>query len=387
MENLLSLKEKGSELLHKGDLEGAVEAFTEAIGDLEVKNDTEALIKSICLLNRSNIRLMQKNFGDAFEDAAFAVYLFKIRRPNFEISQITAEPDQMVSMYAIAEQRKAEIYEQIDDIPNAIESYTLYGALTQSDPVPEMSGVFAKLGFPNIDRADKDLEIFTRIYSSLSSEAKILTTLGEIISFFQDNEPSEEQIKKIRDSGCALFMFGLMHLFIEKKFVILACLCIARHLSDFNIGEVYEGIVVVRSVVDHYLEDKDVMGLILKYLKNVPENVLGSIEIEDFLVPIMKALHLQITPEESDAGFWLLFRLIKTKDDFDEARKNLVIDEIFKKATKSSFGISNVLTISFSLDVYFFLIAWNLDVTAERTERWILLTMDLRSDCVHPTSF
>ena len=111
MENLLALKEKGSELLHKGDLEGAVEAFTEAIGDLEVKNDTEALIKSICLLNRSNIRLMQKNFGDAFEDAAFAVYLFKIRRPNFEISQITAEPDQMVSMYAIAEQCKAEIYE------------------------------------------------------------------------------------------------------------------------------------------------------------------------------------------------------------------------------------------------------------------------------------
>ena len=336
MEEKLTLKEEGTKLMHEGKYEEAVKLFNDAIGEIDAESDEEALFKSVCLLNRSNCRIFMNNLGDAFEDASLVVYLFKIRQPKFSILNPENAPKKLISIYALAEQRKAEIYESINDLTNAIQAYYLYSRLTNTNLKDLLHGVYSKLGFPDLDENDKDLAPYAKFYTTIVSEGQVLETLSNIITLFQESIFTDDYLKKIIENGCFMFFFGVLYLFIDHEVVVQAVLFILKNFAELGVLEIYDGIVVVRSVIDHYATNKEIIGLLLLYLKLAPDEVINKLEINDFIVPVMKLINLDLSPEESDAGFWILFRSIKSKDNFNEARKNGVIDSIIIKATKSS---------------------------------------------------
>lgn len=348
MNEILDLKDSGTAKLHAGDLEGAEQDFTKAIGTEDPENDDEAIVKAVCLLNRSNVRLMMNKTGDAFEDASFAVYMFKIRRPKFKLSDQFDPKDPLITIYSVAEQRKAEIYESIGDLKSAIQSYTIYGILTHSDPTSLMSGIFGKLGFPKLEENDPELEIFSRIYKSLSSEARILTVLNDLLTIVQE-EPTESFVKKVQSTGCYLFLFGIIHLFIDCPVVLQACLCIARNMVELGISEIFEGLIVLRNIIEHYQTNDEMMGALLRLLKLAPDVIISQLEVEDFIRPLMKMLTLKLTPEENDAVFYLLFRAIKIPDSYEAAKELKVIDAIYALATKSSVILLSKLCCNDSL--------------------------------------
>ena len=338
MEEKFYLKDEGTKLMHEGKYEDAIKSFTAAIGEIEADSDDEALFKSVCLLNRSNCRILMNNLGDAFEDASLVVYLFKIRQPKFSILNPENSPKNLLSIYALAEQRKAEIYESINDLHNAIQAYSLYAKLSNINIKDCLHGIYSKLGFPNIESSDDELSPYMKFYDAITSEGKVLEALGNIISLFQDNSQifTDDYLNKFIENGCFMFFFGILYLFIDHNVVVQAVLFILKSFAELGIQEIYDGLPVIRSIIDHYATNKDIIGQLFIYLKYAPDSAIDKLEINDFLVPLMKLIKLDLSPEESDAGFWILFRAIKSKDNYAEARKNGVIDSIFVKATKSS---------------------------------------------------
>ncbi|EAY05715.1 hypothetical protein TVAG_100380 [Trichomonas vaginalis G3] len=335
MNDALDLRDSGLNKMHASDYSGAIEDFTKAIGTDDPETDEEAVLKSICLLHRSTCNLMLNKVGDAFEDASYAVYMFKIRRPKFKLSDQFESSDPLITTYLLAEKTKAEIYQLIRDLKSSIQSYTIYGILSKSDPTSLMDGVYAKLGFPKIEGNDPELEIFTKIYSSLSTEKQILLVLSDIITVFQE-EVSPSFIEKVRSQGCYVFLFGITYLFIDCPVVLQACLCILRNMAELGISEIFDGLIVLRNIIEHYQTNNEMMGALLLLLKLAPDSAVQQFEIEDFVRPIMKMLTLKLTPEEYDAAFYLLFRSIKIPYNYKAASELKLIDAIIAIATKSS---------------------------------------------------
>ncbi|EAX94588.1 hypothetical protein TVAG_134950 [Trichomonas vaginalis G3] len=329
MEELIAKKESANSLMNSGDYDNAINEFTNIINLITPKNEDEAIIKSLCLLNRSICHIHKENLDDALGDAKLVIETSKIVRPNLDFTP----EDKFSGILALAELRIGQIYESKQETLLAMKSYTNSIHYNPKAGAQDcLFRVYGDLGLPMLDIQDPDLKFFSDLILEIPNEKGVVESISRILTFFEQSEIPESVLDKFADEGVYLIIFVVMQLYIEDPIIVTSLLIMARNLAEKGILDVFDGSPVVRNAIDHWKQNPDVIGSAIKFLSL---SVTSSISDDDFVEPMIDALDIEITRDEADMAFMLLFNLVHSEETDLFKGKNIV-EKIFKWKTNSS---------------------------------------------------
>ena len=70
--------------------------------------------------------------------------------------------------------------------------------------------------------------------------------------YLSEEDISDELIKKFNESGASRVLFGALQLYMDNEVIVVGCLSAARICAEKGIGDVFNGFMIIRLVMDHW---------------------------------------------------------------------------------------------------------------------------------------
>ena len=349
MEELIEKKEKANEEMTAGNYDEAISLYNEIISR-EVKNEDDAIISCLCLLNRSICKVHKEDLDGALEDAQMVEKTMKSVKPEISIDTLTNE-DKFTAILALAEFRIGQIYESKEEALLAMQHYTY--SIKLSPKIGGQQGllrIYGELDLPALDPEDKDLMIFSDLIRALPFENKVLLALTNILTFFEKEKIEDDILDKFADEGVYLLIYACMQLYIDEPVIVTTTIIILRKLAEIGILDVFTGLPVIKNALEHHHDNPEVLGTAIRFIslsiipvskqEHIPgEEIVGSgiksEEDEDFVPEIAHALEIDISSEEAETAFLLLFNMVH-KEEIQRLSDFHIINSIFKWKTNTS---------------------------------------------------
>lgn len=349
MEDYVKRKDSGIQKMNKSKWEQAIVDFNVVLDGLTPENDEQIVLKSICYLNRSMCHLFLKQDEKAFDDTTAVIKLYEQFRPESELAQLTPEKiqeDPLIPVLSLAYLRRGQAFEFRGALLDALQQYSVSCSLKLNDEAQQgMKHVLQCVGVPEIEQTDNDLKPFGIILLHLLNETNLTACLTQLMTYLQETELSDELVKKFNDTGVSRIVIGVLQLYIDNEIIAVGCLTSCRMLAEKGIADVFNGFLVIRHVLDNWKNNTIVIGNCIRFLQLIPEAYFEFMAKSDFIPPITEALKMEITPEECDASFYLLFKMAFNMQVLVQLVSDNILEVIFDKKTEAAFMLLSKIVL------------------------------------------
>ena len=349
MEDFIKIKNNGIKKMNKKRWDNAIDLFSKVIEEIPTNTDEEVVLKSTCLLNRSMCNLFKDKKEEALKDANAVITLYKEKRPDQDESKVVKEnvleKDNLIPVLSLAYIRRGQIFESQGAFLDALQEYSLSNALRVSEEAQNaMKRIMKNIGIPeDFEQTNEDLKPFAMILLYMLSELDLTAALTGLMHYLSEEDISDELIKKFNESGASRVVFGALQLYMDNEVIVVGCLSAARICAEKGIGDVFNGFMIIRLVMDHWKQNANVIGDALRFLRLSPAELIPYLARADFIPPVCAAMELPISDEEFEAVFFLLFHLGTTLPQLTQIVAEGVLDKIFEKKSDSSFMLLSKL--------------------------------------------
>jgi len=326
----------------------AIVDFSYVIDGLKPKNDEEAILKSVCLLNRSSCHLFINKNIEATEDANYTIELYNSIRPEEIQKQMTHEQimaDPLTVPLSLAYLKKGHVFEKEAKLLEALQEYSVSITLKIDGEGQEaIKNIFRKVGIPEIDQKDPELVLFSDLIIHFLSEVNVLTGITNILTHLIEGEVPEKLIAKYNDSGCARILYGLIQLYIDHEMIVVSAISALRVLAEKGCVDSFNGFPVIRLVMDHWKGSEHVIGDCLRFVRLSPQQLYPYYIKFDFISVVLEALKLNINEEEIEAAYFILGRLSMNRDLMVQIGSEGILDHILERKTKGGLILLSLLS-------------------------------------------
>ena len=338
MQKLERTKEKGLKKLKQKSWKEAISEFTHVIDALpQPQADAEAVLKCECLIGRSTCKLAQGNKEDSLKDADAVIELYKQLRPEDKMKDATPEQlaaDPLTTILARAYVRRGKVSEEAREFLNAFHEYAVGLVFDQKGEAQTATrDLLHKLSIPDLGQSDKDLQPFSVLLLAFCNEAELIVHLTSLLEYLQKTELSEELVKKFDSLQCQDLLYGLMQLYIENEFIVVATLAGIRMMGEKGVAHIFNGILVTRVAMITWSKSEKVMGEAIKLLRMSPPELYNVMGKADFIPLIVDALKLSLAEDEVESAFYIMFHVASHPSLLVQAAAEGVIDIILEKKT------------------------------------------------------
>lgn len=341
MEEFVRLKNDGLENLNHEKYNDAIKNFSEVIERAPTDTDEQTELKCVCLANRSMCHMANKELQKAFDDANAIIDLYKEKRPESEadvVQKDVLKNDPLIAVLAAAYLRRGQVFELNHKLLDALQEYSISGALKVDEQSQNaLKHVLSSVGIPEIEQTDEELRPFGVLLLHFLNEMELMAAITQLIDFLKETKLSEENIKKFNDTGASRILIGIMQLYMEREPIVVGCLVAARFCAEKGIQDVFNGFMVVRIVMDHWKQNKNIIGDSLSLMCLAPQALYPYMSKFDFIPIIISSFELELTNDEYDAAFYLLFSIGRTQPQLTQIVADGILDEIFSKRSDSAF--------------------------------------------------
>ncbi|OHS95091.1 hypothetical protein TRFO_38710 [Tritrichomonas foetus] len=350
MEEFVQLKNHGIEKMNKEQFEKAKIDFDEVINRIPTETDEQIVLKSICYLNLSMCNMLTKNLDEALNNANEVIKIYKEKRPETEADvaqtdKLTTDP--LIPVLSLAYLRRGQVFEVQARPLDALQEYSISSALKLSDENQKaMKHVLQSVGIPEIEQTDADLKPYGILLLHFLNEIELMAALTALIKYLKDTELSQELIKKFNESGASRILIGAMQLYIDREPIVVGCLSAMRVGAEKGVFDCFNGFMVVRVVMEHWKQNKNIIGDSLLLLRLAPSSLYPHMMRADFIPPVCAALELEgLTDDEIDSIFFLLYSLTQGEAQLTQVVSEGVLDQIFDRKSDASFMLLSKLII------------------------------------------
>ncbi|KAH0793751.1 hypothetical protein GPJ56_002303 [Histomonas meleagridis] len=349
MEAFTHHKNLGVTKMKQNKYQRAIEDFNKVINGLSPTNDEEALLKSVCLLNRSACYTQLQKYTEGLEDATNVIHLYNQVRPEEKQKAMTPEEvakDPLTPMLCLAYVRRGECFESQLEFLDAFHEYGKANMLIPNgEGQKALQSLLKKVNIPAIDQSDKDLQLFSLILLHFLNESDLITSLNNLIEYLKVSEISEDILKKINDTNCSNILYGIIQLYGDNQLLVDQSLICLQFLASKGIATVCNGYPIIRHVMTQWENDLNIIGDCLKLLRIAPFNLYKILSKENFIPLITESLKKKITDDEVEAAFFLLFQIANSPSLLVELAAEEIVDLIMEKKTKFSLLLLSKLSI------------------------------------------
>ncbi|KAK8894808.1 hypothetical protein M9Y10_023246 [Tritrichomonas musculus] len=347
MQEFIQLKNNGLEKMNKEQFTKAIPDFDEVIAKAPIDTDEQVILKCVCLANRSMCYIAKNELEKAFNDANSIIDIYKEKRPETEADVANSDKlttDPLIQVLALAYLRRGQIFECNGKLLDALQEYSISSALKITDESQKgIKHVLSTVGIPDLEQTDAELKPFGVILLHLLNEIELVAALAQLMTYLKEENLSQELVKKINETGAARVLIGAMQLYIEREPIVVGCLNSMRMCAEKGIQDVFNGFMVVRAVMNHWKENKNVIGDSLSLMMLAPPQLFQYMARGDFIPAVTAAFELEISEAEIDAAFFLLYSLSRTESQYTQIASEGILDIIFDKRTDASFMLLSKL--------------------------------------------
>lgn len=349
MQEFIQLKNNGLEKMSKDQFTKAITDFDEVIAKAPIDTDDQIILKCVCLANRSMCYIAKSDLEKAFNDANAIIDIYKEKRPETEADVATSDKlttDPLIQVLALAYLRRGQVFECTGKLLDALQEYSISSALKITDESQKaIKHVLSSVGIPEIEQTDNDLRPFGVLLLHFLNEIELVAALAQLMTYLKEENISQELIKKINDTGAARVLIGAMQLYIEREPIVVGCLTAMRMCAEKGIQDVFNGFMVVRAVMDHWKQNKNIIGDSLSLMMLAPPQLFQHMARADFIPAVTSALELELREDEIDAAFFLLYSLSRSEAQYTQIVAEGILDTIFDKKSDAAFMLLSKLLI------------------------------------------
>ena len=349
MEEFVRLKDHGIEKMNKSKFEQAKKDFLEVIQRIPTNTDEEIVLKCISYLNLSMCNMFTKKIDSALENANAVITLYKEKRPNTEAEVVkndTLQTDPLIPVLAMAYLRRGQVFELQGKLLDALQEYSISSSLKMDEEAQKgMKHVLQSVGIPEIEQTDDDLRPYGMLLLHFLNELELMAALTELMNYLKETTLSEELVKKFNESGASRILIGALQLYIEREPIVVGCLTAMRMGAEKGILDCFNGFMVIRVVMEHWKQNKNVIGDALLLLRLAPNQLFPYLTRADFIPPICAALELDLNEEEIDSVFFLLYSVSQTESQLTQITSEGILDQIFERKSDAAFMLLSKLLI------------------------------------------
>ena len=349
MEGFVKLKDEGLALMNEGKFKEAIRKFSEIISHIPSETDEQVVLKCVSLMNRSMCRLLTKRADKALTDANSIIEIYKEKRPDDEKTVATnpekVQNDPLIPVLAMAYLRRGQVFESRAEIYDALQEYALSCSLRMDEETQDaMKRIMRRIGIPEIEQTDEDLRPFGMLLLHFLNELNFLAAVTELMKYLQETNLSTELVQKFNETGVGRILIGALQVYMEKEMVVVGCLTALRMLAEKGVGDVFNGFPVIRVVLDKWKENKNVVGSGIRLISMAPPELAMHLARMDYITPVCDALEMELSDEEFEACFFVLFQLAQTVPIVTQIASENIVEKIFDKRSDSSFMLLTKLT-------------------------------------------
>lgn len=313
MEQLISIKDEGIKKMQDNNFEQAIANFTQIVEKLDPKTNEEAVLYMICLLNRSACHIQLQKYDDGINDANAVIKMYQKLRPEedqLKMNKEAIEKDPLTVPLSNAYVRRGQAMELQGKMLDALHEYAAASSLKMDgDGQIGMKSVLARLGVPEINQADPELQQFSMILVHLLSEVNILTAITNMLQFLTEGDVKESYIVKYNDTGCCRILYAVIQLYMDNEMIVTAAITALRLLAEKGAQDPFNGFLVLRVVAEHWKASKNVISDIMKFLAGAPLQLFPYLANADFIPVCIEALDFELENADFDNIFYVLFHL------------------------------------------------------------------------------
>lgn len=314
MDQFITLKNNGIKKMNAKKYNDAIRDFTKVIDELNPSKDEEAVLKGVCLLNRSLCHLSQDKFDEAISDANDIIQLYQSLRSEEKQKSMTPEEmkkDPLTGILSLAYVRRGEAYESQLQFLNAFHEYAASNLLLPGGEAQKyLRSLLLKLNVPEINQKDKDLQPFSILLLQFLNEGELSIALTSLTEYLANTTISPEVLKKIDEVKGVNILFAIMQLYGDNEYIVINCVLSSRLLTQKGIVSVWSGILVIKDIMIHWTKSEKVVGECLKFIYLCPPELYKFMINSDFLTPICSSFSLELQRDEFEYAYYLLYQLI-----------------------------------------------------------------------------
>lgn len=350
MENFIKLKTSGNKKMNSNKYAEAIKDFTQVIDNLNPTNNEEAILKGVCLLNRSSCNLMLNNEEAATTDANTVIALYQSLRSEEEQKAMSPEQmraDPLTDLLCRAYVRRGEACESQLQLLEAFHEYSKANMLNPCEEVQKsLKSLLRKLNIPEFNQKDPDLHFFALLLLHLLNESDLIASLTDLIQYLKESQMSEATKKRIDDSKCTNILFVLMQLYSQNEIIVISSIIAARLFTEKGIASIWNGILVLKQVIMEWEKNEKICGECLRFIYLTPPPLYQLLIEDDFFVQIADCLALNLQPEEFEFGCFILYQLLVKPSIIGYIINSTnVIPQILSHKTKGSLMLMSKLSI------------------------------------------
>jgi hypothetical protein len=349
MEEFTAAKDAALAAMNAENFAEASASFTHVIDHLPVENDESAVLKCVCLLDRSQCSLFLGEPDAALADANAVISLYKELRPQTEAEiaqhadQLTNDP--LIPILAHAYLHRGRVFELQACLLPALQEYALSSTLRlDEESQKSMKRVLSHVGIPDIEQTDRDLRPFGIILLHILNEVNLIATITAAMEYLTATELPETLVKKFIETGVGRVFIGLLQLYLDHEVIVVGCLTAIRMLAEKGVTDVFNGFPVLRIVLDHWKGNVPVIGTALRFISLSPMELWDHLARVDFVTPVCDSIDLEMTDEDFESAFYILFQLASTPQILVQISAEGIADKIFEKRSDSAFMLLTKLT-------------------------------------------
>lgn len=349
MEKFITFKNNGIKKMNAKKYPDAIREFSKVIDELNPSKDDEAVLKGVCFLNRSLCYISQENFEAATTDANNVIKLYQSLRTEEQQKSMTPEEmnkDPLTGLLSLAYVRRGQVFESQLQFLDAFHEYAASNLLLPgAEAQKALQSLLRKLNVPEINQKDKELQPFSVLLLQFINETELTTSLTSLVEYLSNKEIPIEILKKIDKMKCANILFALMQLYKENEFIAINCVVSIRLMVEKGISHVWNGILVIKDVMIHWLKSEKVIGECLKFLYLTPPELYKFMISNDFILPIVSTFSLDLQPDEFEIGFFLLYQFIHPSDVHTVLSSTVIPQRILSLKTNGALMLMSKLAI------------------------------------------
>ncbi|EAY16264.1 hypothetical protein TVAG_423170 [Trichomonas vaginalis G3] len=340
MESLIPFKDEGIQKMSDNNFEQAILSFNNVIEKLDPKTNEEAVLYMVCLLNRSACYIQLNKFEEGVNDANEVIKLYQRLRPEetqLKMDQKAIETDPLTVPLSNAYVRKGQADELQGKMLDALHNYAAASSLKMDgDGQIGMKSVLQRLGVPEINQADPQLQQFSMILVHLLSDVNILIALNNMLQFLLEGDVKEEQIVKYNDTGCCRILYAVIQLYMDNEVIVTTAITTLRVLAEKGAQDPFNGFLVMRVAADHWKASKNVVSDIIRFLAGAPIELFPYLARADFIPVCIDALDFDLENSDFDNIFYVLFHLSFGQEQLVQIGAEGAVEKALSIKTKAS---------------------------------------------------
>ncbi|OHS95956.1 hypothetical protein TRFO_37894 [Tritrichomonas foetus] len=332
MESFVTLKNSGIQRMNSKKYNDAIRDFTTVIDKLNPTTNEEAVLKGVCLLNRSSCNLLKDDFDSAIADANAVIEMYQNLRTDEQQKSMTPEQmraDPLTGVLSLAYIRRGEAFEARLEFLNAFHEYAASNTLQpDGESQRAMRSLLLKLNVPEINQKDKDLSHFAVLLLQFVNEPSLIVSLTNLTEYLSSAEIKPDILAKYDQNKCPNILYAISQLYIENEFIVIGCITSLRFLAERRLVSVWNGFLVVREIMSQWNRSENICGECLKLLQFAPTELYKFFVKDDFLTPISNSLRLKLTPQEVEIAFMLLYNIASSPSQIQFVVESGAVDHI-----------------------------------------------------------